>query len=915
MKKYKLASKLITCILLILFSYSSLSSLTVFAASAAQHGSGTGVTNTTGNQDYLYLLYKNCQNLSDNGNGFNHPSCSQYQDTLVSSLGCSGNMFEEISVTASNGTVNKRWFINEFNYKDCLDKVGTALTQLNSQLCQNIQVNSEGWGPCADNPDSYQNVLRDSIGCSGNMYDKNQTTGVYALNFQRYQACQTTYNTLKGYHLTIVDKNGKPVKDTTAIGSFSGNGNNGNSPTNASTKTTCESGSFSLNWILCPVFNALSSVTDWFFTQVIEPELSTQPVCLNSNGNGCEGGANNVIYQAWSNFRIYGDVLLIIALIVIVYAETIGGGLVDAYTVRKVLPRLLAAAILVNLSIYIVAALVDITNVVGGTIGQIITAPLGSKAVFQITPGGISQATIFTGGFVGVALGASAIVTLFATMEGAILLLVGLVIPALLAVLAVFVTLILRKAIIIFLILVSPIAFALYCLPNTERYFRRWWKTLFEMLLIYPIVVLIFAIADIMSAITGQLNSNNPVNVILSFLLLIIPLFLIPFSFRLAGNTLSSIQGAVGQMRQQAQGLTKGWRAQASERYGDKRVQKTQDTYSKYNAAAGRYAGRGGATNRAIGRALRFAGRAQSGFAYNVEGEASKVRAKVAQAINEQINAGDDAEVRGLTVDKAHSTLDNGRMRINNGIRQYQSLGGAWIDESAVDAGQSRWGNNTFAQQAALSYEMRKGVEDGQTQKIVDNYHGLAQTWGNTPQQEAGTWIGAAFQNQDRAPDLKRTNPTNGTMSPGQREAFVSELYNTKDPYTLSRVSSRSISTLSHIYQDPSTSTELKNQIEGIATTLVQTGAGGGIMPRPDAEGNLQPDIVAPTGAVPGQTIRRVAGYGPAHSNEAIYELARVTGRLENDTTGQYPPGHDFADRPDMNRGEIDPRNRNQDVN
>ncbi len=36
--------------------------------------------------------------------------------------------------------------------------------------------------------------------------------------------------------------------------------------------------------------------------------------------------------------------------------------LIDAYTVKKVLPRLLAAAILINLSIYIVALLVDLDS-------------------------------------------------------------------------------------------------------------------------------------------------------------------------------------------------------------------------------------------------------------------------------------------------------------------------------------------------------------------------------------------------------------------------------------------------------------------------------------------------------------------------------------------------------------------------
>jgi len=82
----------------------------------------------------------------------------------------------------------------------------------------------------------------------------------------------------------------------------------------------------------------------------------------------------------WSSFRLYGDIVLVIALLVIVFGEAIGGGVIDAYTAKKVLPRILIAAILINLSIYIVAALEDIVNIVGSGLDSLIRLPFQNAA-------------------------------------------------------------------------------------------------------------------------------------------------------------------------------------------------------------------------------------------------------------------------------------------------------------------------------------------------------------------------------------------------------------------------------------------------------------------------------------------------------------------------------------------------------
>ena len=131
--------------------------------------------------------------------------------------------------------------------------------------------------------------------------------------------------------------------------------------------------------------------------------------------------------------------------------------------------------------------------------------------------------------------------------------LVFFLIPAFLALLGVLIVIIIRTGLIVFLVLISPVAFALYCLPNTEQYFRKWWDLLLRTLLIYPIIAIIFAMANILS-ITINLTAGSalqqPIAELISVIALFVPLFLIPYSFKIAG-------GALGQMHEIASGLAK----------------------------------------------------------------------------------------------------------------------------------------------------------------------------------------------------------------------------------------------------------------------------------------------------------------------------------------------------------------------
>jgi hypothetical protein len=329
---------------------------------------------------------------------------------------------------------------------------------------------------------------------------------------------------------------------------------------------TCETGGFGLNWILCPVFNATADFCDWMFQSIIQPFLRTSPISTNQN---------DTTFKIWSQFRVYGNVMLVIGLLVLVFGQSIGGGLIDAYTVKKSMPRILIAAILINLSIYIVAGLVDITNVVGGTLGSVMTAPLNGAGAFNFSPS-VGQglnivvpaagAGILAGVSIAAVLSSSGAIGLaLAALPIAKIILLTILMPVVLGLLAAFLTLILRKAILLALILVSPIAFAMYCLPNTEKYFKKWWDFLIQTLMVYPIVVAIFAVADILSVTVYNANRSESgapgggtVALIVSFVLQFLPLLLIPYAFRLAGGLIGTMHETFSNYRKRGQEAIKG---------------------------------------------------------------------------------------------------------------------------------------------------------------------------------------------------------------------------------------------------------------------------------------------------------------------------------------------------------------------
>lgn len=278
-----------------------------------------------------------------------------------------------------------------------------------------------------------------------------------------------------------------------------------------------------VGWIVCPVVNFLANIADGAFGFLADSFLRTDPSAFNND---------TPAYKAWVIMRNVANVLFVIVFLFIIFSQITGTG-ISNYGVKKMLPRLVVAAILVNISFVISQLAVDLSNILGYSIRDVFDGI--SEQVRGDTYADVASAAATGNSFTDIAVGilafGGAAIALYALLStfGAI------VLAAVLALLMILFILIARQAIVILLVVLSPIAFVAFLLPNTENLFKFWRKTLTAMLLLFPIIALVFGASSLASTVlqgsfTGAYNQegSNWFGQIIASAVLVIPLFVVP---------------------------------------------------------------------------------------------------------------------------------------------------------------------------------------------------------------------------------------------------------------------------------------------------------------------------------------------------------------------------------------------------
>ena len=316
-------------------------------------------------------------------------------------------------------------------------------------------------------------------------------------------------------------------------------------PSENSTGTSCDVQG--IGWFICPVSNWLADGIDFMYG-ALQQFLKTKPLETTNQNSG--------IYLAWVIMRNISNVAFIVAFLVIIYSQLTSVG-ISNYGVKKMIPRLVIAAVLVNLSFTICAILLDLSNIAGYAFQD---AFMGIKNTISTVGENTSTwtwseviSTALSNG--ALAVGAVAFTTELlpmlvpaATLAGLTLLLILLIMAA-------------RQALIIILIIISPLAFVCYLLPGTEKWFKKWRDSFLTMLVFFPAFSVVFGGAQLAGILIIQNASgpNGAIMHVLGMLVQIIPLAITPLIMKFSGGVLGKFAGFVNDKNKGWYDRTKNW--------------------------------------------------------------------------------------------------------------------------------------------------------------------------------------------------------------------------------------------------------------------------------------------------------------------------------------------------------------------
>lgn len=228
--------------------------------------------------------------------------------------------------------------------------------------------------------------------------------------------------------------------------------------------------------------------------------------------------------------------------------------MLDAYTVKKMLPRLVIAVLLVNLSWFIATSLLNTSNEVGGAIYDLLWAPFSGTDIKKGLDVGGALAALF--GF-----GASIAVVpvaLWATIGGGWAVILTTLLTVAAGILVAFAVLVVREVLIITLIMISPLALVLWVLPGTESWAKKWWGLYSKLLLMYPLFMGMLAAGEIISSATYS-GTGSIIDNVVSIAIYIAPYFMLPFLFKFIGGFMGQISGIINDKEKGLLDRSKKW--------------------------------------------------------------------------------------------------------------------------------------------------------------------------------------------------------------------------------------------------------------------------------------------------------------------------------------------------------------------
>ena len=241
-----------------------------------------------------------------------------------------------------------------------------------------------------------------------------------------------------------------------------------------------------LGWVICPVLTATAKAGDFAFSFMTQ-SFSQIEVGLFDGSSGAQ--------RAGATIRNFANVLFVIAFLFIVYSLVSGRG-IGNYNLKRLVPRFIVAVIFVQASYFICQIMIDLSNILGVSIQRILVDGVAN----QIGPSAMPLPDELGTDAMALANITNGVISQIDIAWPLLAPLASIVVAAAVICSILIVVLIIRKVLVVALMMVSPLAFVAYLLPNTAEYFSKWLKMFIYTLLLFPVISLLIGAGQIVSA-------------------------------------------------------------------------------------------------------------------------------------------------------------------------------------------------------------------------------------------------------------------------------------------------------------------------------------------------------------------------------------------------------------------------------
>lgn len=265
------------------------------------------------------------------------------------------------------------------------------------------------------------------------------------------------------------------------------------------------------NWAIVKAVGMMGYVFGWIASIVFGIGGFLIDFALGLN-NKILSTDNAVVQTGWGIVRNFANLGFILFIIIIAFATIFR---MQSYGLKKTLWRLIVAALLVNFSLVMAGAFINVSDLVAeffldratlngpGNFATVLADAIGSQALMQMKRADISPTGIAN------TVGAGSL-----TVVGSIFFIAGFTLLGGLTLLAVATMFLIRYVMLSILLIMSPGALLMWILPGTQKHWQKWWSEFIKWVIFAPIVLFFLYLTVVtlqgMKGFTNSITAQQP---------------------------------------------------------------------------------------------------------------------------------------------------------------------------------------------------------------------------------------------------------------------------------------------------------------------------------------------------------------------------------------------------------------------